>query len=266
MTKTAGDGRAQRFGKGRVMVTTSMRICGSAARRRHRTQSWTATVRAGARMMQLSPLTRLPGWSAGPDRLPPAVRGHSCRETAGPAVVSGREDDSPTTRPAWSILTAEAVTRRSPEAFLQVQQGTVAVKAGGDVDVFERPEPLLRPWARNVRARPYAPVIGAFVTNAHNDPVFAQEYVTRLVRPRRDRARVVLDRAVDRGELDRGAPVETALDLLYGALFHRLLHRHAPLTDRFVTQVVDLTLDGLLASTDKTPGHRTARTTKADHE
>lgn len=110
---------------------------------------------------------------------------------------------------------------------------------------------LLRPWARLVRSRPYAPVIGAFVIKAHNDPVFAQDYVTRLVRPRRDRARVLFDRAVDRGELDRGAPVETALDLLYGALYHRLLHRHAPLTDRFVTQVVDLTLNGLLAPADK---------------
>ena len=136
---------------------------------------------------------------------------------------------------------------------------------------------LLRPWARLVRSRPYAPVIGAFITKAHNDPAFAQEYVTRLVRPRRDRAKVLFDRAVERGELDRGAPVETALDLLYGALYHRLLHRHAPLTDQFVTQVVDLTLHGLLATASRSashrtpshraPRHRTAATKdSADHE
>jgi AcrR family transcriptional regulator len=121
---------------------------------------------------------------------------------------------------------------------------------------------LLRPWARLVRSRPYAPVIGAFITKAHNDPAFAQEYVTRLVQPRRDRAKVVFDRAVDRGELPRGAPVETALDLLYGAIYHRLLHRHAPLTDTFVTQVLDLTLDGLLGGSRpaKTPTHRTSTT------
>jgi AcrR family transcriptional regulator len=112
---------------------------------------------------------------------------------------------------------------------------------------------LLRPWARLVRSRPYAPLLGAFITKAHTDPSFAQEYVTRLVRPRRDRARILFDRAVDRGELDRGAPVEIALDLLYGALYHRLLHRHAPLTDQFVTQVVDLTLDGLLTPAGQPP-------------
>jgi hypothetical protein len=40
--------------------------------------------------------------------------------------------------------------------------------------------------------------------------------------------------------------VEVALDLLYGALYHRLLHGHAELTDRFAGQVVDVALAGLL--------------------
>jgi hypothetical protein len=35
------------------------------------------------------------------------------------------------------------------------------------------------------------------------------------------------------------------LDLLYGARYHRLLHGHAPLTDRFVQDVVDTTLAGV---------------------
>ena len=36
-----------------------------------------------------------------------------------------------------------------------------------------------------------------------------------------------------------------ALDLLYGPLYHRLLHGHAPLDDAFVADVVDTTLAGL---------------------
>src|SRR6266498_1706017 len=39
-------------------------------------------------------------------------------------------------------------------------------------------------------------------------------------------------------------------DLLYGALYHRLLHGHAPLSDRFVADVVDMTLHGVAASAD----------------
>ena len=34
--------------------------------------------------------------------------------------------------------------------------------------------------------------------------------------------------------------------LLYGPLYHRLLHRHAPLNDRFVTDVIDSVLRGLV--------------------
>jgi hypothetical protein len=33
--------------------------------------------------------------------------------------------------------------------------------------------------------------------------------------------------------------------MLYGPIYHRLLHRHAPFTDRFVTEVVDVMFRGL---------------------
>jgi AcrR family transcriptional regulator len=106
---------------------------------------------------------------------------------------------------------------------------------------------LLRPWLRRVKARPYALVLGAFIAKAHSDPTFAAEYVARVVGPRREVARVVIDRAIQRGEVRPDVPVEVALDAIYGAIYHRLLHGHAPLTDRFVTQVVDTVLNGLVA-------------------
>jgi AcrR family transcriptional regulator len=109
---------------------------------------------------------------------------------------------------------------------------------------------LLRPWARLVRSRPYARVIGTFITEAHSDPTFAAEYRARLVTPRRDKARALFERAARRGELRPGVDVEVALDLLYGALYHRLLHGHAPLSDRFVVDVVEMTLHGVAASAD----------------
>jgi AcrR family transcriptional regulator len=104
---------------------------------------------------------------------------------------------------------------------------------------------LLRPWARRVRNRPYATVIGTFIAKANRDPQFASEYLERLVTPRREIAKVVFKRAAERGEIPPAARVEVALDLLYGALYHRLLHGHLPLSDRFVTEVVDMTLNGI---------------------
>jgi AcrR family transcriptional regulator len=101
---------------------------------------------------------------------------------------------------------------------------------------------LLRPWIRRVRARPYGRVIAALVTEARTDPQFAEQYLARFVEPRRQPARALFTRAIERGEIPADTDVEVALDLLYGPIYHRLLHGHAPLTDRFVEAVVDAVL------------------------
>jgi AcrR family transcriptional regulator len=105
---------------------------------------------------------------------------------------------------------------------------------------------LLRPWVRLAGRRPYGRAIAALVTEAQTDPKFAREYRARFLTPRRDLARAVLRRAIERGEIPAGTKIEVALDLLYGPLYHRLLHGHAPLNDRFVRDVVDTALGGIL--------------------
>jgi AcrR family transcriptional regulator len=106
---------------------------------------------------------------------------------------------------------------------------------------------LLRPWIRRVRARPYGRVIAALIAEANTDPTFAEQYRARFVEPRREPARTLFKRAIDRGEISADTDVEVALDLLYGPFYHRLLHGHAPLTDRFVQAVVDSALAGSAA-------------------
>lgn len=104
---------------------------------------------------------------------------------------------------------------------------------------------LLRPWARLATARPYGRVIGALLTEAQTDPEFAREYRARFVNPRREQGRAIFRRAIERGEIPADTKVEVALDLLYGPIYHRLLHGHAPLNDGFVRDVVDTALNGL---------------------
>jgi AcrR family transcriptional regulator len=105
---------------------------------------------------------------------------------------------------------------------------------------------LLRPWARLASSRPYGRVIAALITEAQTNPGFAAEYRARFVEPRREQARAVFRRAIERGEIPPDTKVEVALDVLYGPLYHRLLHGHAPLSDRFVRDVVDTALHGIL--------------------
>jgi len=96
-----------------------------------------------------------------------------------------------------------------------------------------------RPWLRKLRAQPYGRVIAGFVAQAQTDPEFATLYREHFVRPRRDATRPLLLWAIDRGEAAAGTDLEVTLDLLYGPLYHRLLHGHAPLNDRFVQHVID---------------------------
>jgi hypothetical protein len=77
-------------------------------------------------------------------------------------------------------------------------------------------------------------VVAELVAEAQTDPEFASIYHARFVAPRQEPARALLRRAIDRGELHPDIDVDLALDLVYGPLFHRLLHGHAPLNDRFV--------------------------------
>lgn len=104
---------------------------------------------------------------------------------------------------------------------------------------------LLRPWSRLATSKPYGRVIAALITEAQTDPAFAAEYRQRVVEPRRDQARAIFRRAIERGEIPPDTKIEVALDLLYGPLYHRLLHGHAPLNDRFVRDVVDMALGGI---------------------
>jgi AcrR family transcriptional regulator len=107
---------------------------------------------------------------------------------------------------------------------------------------------LIRPWARQLTAKPYGPVIAARISRAQVDTEFAHEYRTRFVEPRRAEARAIFTRAIERGEIPEDTDVETALDLLYGPFYHRMLHGHAKLTDRFTRTVVDYVAAGVAAS------------------
>jgi AcrR family transcriptional regulator len=105
---------------------------------------------------------------------------------------------------------------------------------------------LVRPWVREIRRRSFGPVIAALITEAQSDPQFADAYRTHFVEPRREAMRAAFARARKRGEVPAGLQVEVALDLIYGAVYHRLLHGHAELSDRFARDLVELALGGIL--------------------
>jgi AcrR family transcriptional regulator len=105
-----------------------------------------------------------------------------------------------------------------------------------------------RPWIRQLNRQPYARVVAGLVAEAQTNPEFAELYREHFVRPRRDATRELLVDARDRGEIAAGTDLEVTLDLLYGPIYHRLLHGHAPLTERFARQVIDHVVTAISAS------------------
>jgi AcrR family transcriptional regulator len=104
---------------------------------------------------------------------------------------------------------------------------------------------VLRPWIRQLNEKPYGRVIAGLVAEAQIDPEFAKLYNEHFVQPRRDAVRQLLLRAAARGEIPPDTDFEVSLDLLYGPIYHRILHLHAPLNDRFTKDVVDAVIKAI---------------------
>ena len=76
----------------------------------------------------------------------------------------------------------------------------------------------------------------------------------------RRRLSAIFHRAIERGEIPADTKPEVALDLLYGPIYHRLLHAHAPLNDQFVRDVIDTTLNGIAQVPPRRPGQASPMT------
>lgn len=118
---------------------------------------------------------------------------------------------------------------------------------------------LIRPWARQLAKKPYGRIIAALVSSAQSDPVFAREYRARFVQPRREPARIILARAVERGEIPADFDLEAILDLLYGPFYLRILNGHPPLNDRFARTVVDYVVAAVALPADRRAGSSNRR-------
>jgi AcrR family transcriptional regulator len=87
------------------------------------------------------------------------------------------------------------------------------------------------------------PAIIGLITEAQVDPETRLAFHAFAER-RREVTRVVLMRAIKRGELFVGTDVDLVIDAIGGATTFRLLQGHAPLTDAFADKIVDLVLGG----------------------
>jgi AcrR family transcriptional regulator len=96
-----------------------------------------------------------------------------------------------------------------------------------------------------VFATPVGRTVAAMIASADSDSELAKSFRNHFILARREEGRSLLHAAIERGDVRRDANIEVALDMIYGALFYRLLMGHAPLDDALVKHLVKEALRGL---------------------
>jgi AcrR family transcriptional regulator len=99
---------------------------------------------------------------------------------------------------------------------------------------------VVRLQTRTVAGPAFIGLIAEAQVNPGSRAAFLAEFADR----RREGTRLVLRRAIERGQLRPDTDVDLVIDALGGAVTFRLLQGHAPLTARFVDALVTLLLSG----------------------
>jgi len=100
---------------------------------------------------------------------------------------------------------------------------------------------LVASYARTPAGKMLAELVGAFPT----DPELAEGFRTGVVAQIRLQNRVIFERAAARGEIAADTDVDLAMDVLYGAIWIRLLLGMRALDDRFADALVEIAVKGL---------------------
>ena len=85
----------------------------------------------------------------------------------------------------------------------------------------------------------WAVAIRSLVAEAQSDEALAALVRQKVVEPRRAAVRRLIDHAFARGELVPRADPDILLDMMFGAMWYRLLLSHAPFDRAFARELVD---------------------------
>lgn len=81
-------------------------------------------------------------------------------------------------------------------------------------------------------------IVCSLMAEAQRDPAFADLFRAQFITMRRKPLLTLLQQGVAKGELAANTNVDVLADLIYGAMWYRLLVRHAPLDEIFAHDIV----------------------------
>ncbi|MEO0926191.1 MAG: TetR/AcrR family transcriptional regulator [Cyanobacteria bacterium J06643_13] len=144
----------------------------------------------------------------------------------------------PTIYRRWQTKAALAM-----DAFLEAVNPELAFPdTGGVQEDFRQQMYKIVKLMNSSRGEVLASVIGCGQADEALITAFRENWLT----PRREAAKQIFQRGVDRGELKADIEIEVAIDALYSPLFYRLLLKHQPLTEQLVDELVALVMEGMI--------------------
>jgi AcrR family transcriptional regulator len=131
------------------------------------------------------------------------------------------------------------------ELYQEVAGNELGDPDTGDVgsDLKHVANAVVRLQTKTVAGPALIGLIAEAQVNPDSRPAFLAEFAER----RREVTRLVLNRAIERGELRADTDIDLVIDALGGAVTFRLLQGHAPLTREFADALVNLVLCGCRA-------------------
>ncbi|AXC15201.1 Transcriptional regulator, TetR family [Acidisarcina polymorpha] len=90
--------------------------------------------------------------------------------------------------------------------------------------------------------------MASLMAESQTNPEFGAELRERFISTRREALRSILQAGQKRREIAADTDLDVTIDLLYGAMWYRLLNRHAPLDARFATRLIRQILGGIRGS------------------
>ncbi|MET8982821.1 TetR/AcrR family transcriptional regulator [Streptomyces sp. NPDC004539] len=123
------------------------------------------------------------------------------------------------------------------DAFLQDATEDLTAPDSGDIALDLRD--YLRRLAWFLSESDSGAVFKALIAQAQHDPVFAQDFRSRYLDGQRRRDRLLLERAVDKGQLPADLDMAAETDQLVGPLYYRVLVTGEPVGREFTDGLVD---------------------------
>ncbi len=110
---------------------------------------------------------------------------------------------------------------------IQFPQGLSAMEA-----ITQQMRSLVKAFAGD-----YGRIAAQIIAEGQACPDTLANYRDRFLYPRREAAKVIIQQGIENGEFDPHLDPELAIDILYGAIYFRLLVGHLPLDPQFAEEL-----------------------------